>query len=156
MIPLPDAGISKVIGLLEVLFGLGNQSVTVKLAEELNFTLETLLPVIEAGEQLGLIEVAGGKVKLTEFGLRLVKGKIIERKVILKERLISLDPFKRTIDLLKTKNNSRMSRKSLQKIIRQELPKEQADRTVSKIIEWGRHADLIGYNSDLEEVYLNV
>jgi hypothetical protein len=39
-------------------------------------------------------------------------------------------------------------------VLRQDLPKDQADRMVLKIIEWGRHAGLIGYNADTEELYL--
>ena len=154
MITLPDAGISKVNGLLEVLHGRGDQSETVKLAEDLDLNKKTLLPVIEAGEILGFIEVAGGRIKLTDHGLKQVMGRIAERKVLLKERLAALEPFKRVMELLKGRKNGRIPKKSLQKVLRSDLPKEQADRTVLKIIEWGRHAGLIGYNSDTEELYL--
>ncbi|MEK6953915.1 MAG: AAA-associated domain-containing protein [Candidatus Micrarchaeota archaeon] len=156
MMILPDAGLSRVIGLLEVVHDHGNSHETVKLADELGLNLETLLPVIEAGEMLGFIDVAGGKIKLTDSGTGIVNGKILERKVAIKEKLASMEPFKRVMELLKSKKNGRMTKKSLQKVLRQELPKEQADKTASRIIEWGRHADLLGYNADSDELYLQV
>ncbi len=151
---LPDVGISKVIGLLEVLHDLGDENETVKLADELQLNLETLLPVVEAGELLGLIAITGGKIKITESGLKLVNSKILERKAAIREKVRDLEPFKKVVELLKAKKSGKMQKKSLLKVLRSELPRGQADHTLAKIIEWGRHAEIIGYNSDSEELYL--
>ncbi|MFH1750751.1 MAG: AAA-associated domain-containing protein [Candidatus Micrarchaeota archaeon] len=154
MLTLPDVGISKVIGLMEVLHDHGNADETVRLAEELSLDVETLLPVIEAGEMLGFIEVASGKITLTDSGLKLINGKILERKEAIREKVAGLEPFKRVLELLRGKKSGKVQRKSLQKALRLELSKNQADKTLAKIIEWGRHADLIGYNSDSDELFL--
>ncbi len=154
MMSLPDAGITKVVGLIEVLHDHGSEDETVKLAEYLQLDLDTLLPVVEAGEMLGFITISGGKIKLTEIGISLIGNKISERKAVIGKKVVLLEPFKKLLELLKTKKNGRIQKKTIQKILRQELPREQADKTLSKLIEWGRHVDLIGYEADSEELYL--
>ncbi|MBI5224248.1 AAA-associated domain-containing protein [Candidatus Micrarchaeota archaeon] len=151
---LPDAGITKVVGLIEVLHDHGSEDETVKLAEYLQLDLDALLPVVEAGEMLGMITVSGGKIKLTETGSSLIGNKISDRKATIGKKVALLEPFKKLLEILKTKKNGRIQKKALQKILRQDLPRESADKTLSKLIEWGRHVDLIGYESDSEELYL--
>ncbi|MEK6842922.1 MAG: AAA-associated domain-containing protein, partial [Candidatus Micrarchaeota archaeon] len=88
MMSLPDAGITKVVGLIEVLHDHGSEDETVKLAEYLQLDLDTLLPVVEAGEMLGFITISGGKIKLTEIGISLIGNKISERKAVIGKKVV--------------------------------------------------------------------
>ncbi|MFH1199990.1 MAG: AAA-associated domain-containing protein [Candidatus Micrarchaeota archaeon] len=151
---LPEAGILKVIGLLEVLHDRGGEDDTVQIVDELHMDVESLLPVTEAAELLGFITISGGKIKLTEFGNKIVKAGITERKRIVKDRLLTLDIFRKAIALVEAKKARRVSKKVLVKAIRAELIREHADKTVARIIDWGRHAGLLGYDSDSDELYL--
>ncbi|MFH1107211.1 MAG: AAA-associated domain-containing protein [Candidatus Micrarchaeota archaeon] len=151
---LPETGILKVIGLLEVLHDHGGEDETVRIVEELHMDVESLLPVTEAAELLGFVDISGGKIKLTDHGQKIIKAGITERKRIVKERLITLEAFKKTLLLLEGKKEKRIPKKLLTKVIRQDLMPQHADRTITRIIDWGRHAGLLGYDSDTDELYL--
>jgi len=151
---LPDTGISKVMGLLEILHDRGDSEETVRLVSALKLSIEDLLPVTEAAEMLGFVSISGGRIKLSEIGLKIVNGDIQSRKSILKDRLVELESFKKATSLLADKKNRRMPKRAFLKLFKAELSPEDANKTVKKIIEWGRHAGIIGYESDSDQIYL--
>jgi hypothetical protein len=58
---------------VEVMGGLSSSIDIPKLADELSGDLATFLPILDAAEMLGLVNVAEGDVSLTESGLRFQK-----------------------------------------------------------------------------------
>ena len=151
---LPDANISKVIGLLQVLAQHGGDHETFSLANDLQLHAENFLPVTEAAELLGFIAISGGRMKLTSEGRKAIAGGIRERRLAVKERLLLQPVFKKALEYLQRKNG-RCSKKSFQKALLGDLPKPQAESTLRSVIGWGRHASLIGYNSDTDEVFVS-
>ncbi|HAW59999.1 MAG TPA: hypothetical protein DCW86_00820 [Actinobacteria bacterium] len=153
--PLPRTGISTVIGLLELIDDAKGKEDIFKLAKSLQFDLEDILPVIDASELLGLAEVIDGDIKLTPTGKRLVEADVNERKLVIKQQLKKLKPFQETIAALKTKEDKRMDREFFVELFEAHLSEEDAENLVHTIIDWGRYAELIGYNLDTEEMYLD-
>ncbi len=150
---LPDANITKVIGLLQILHQRGGEHETVNLANDLQMHAENLLPVTEAAEVLGFLTISGGKMKLTAEGKKAISGSIQERRQAVKERLLTLPIFKKAIELL-SKRNRKMHKRSFQKALLSDLPKLHSDSTLKSVIGWGRHASLLGYNADTDELFL--
>ncbi len=153
--PLPRTGISAVIGLLELIDDAKGREDIFKLAQSLQFDLEDILPIIDATELLGLAEVVDGDIKLTPTGKKLIEADVNGRKLIIKEQLKKLKPFQEVIAILKAKEDRHMDREFFRELFEVHLPEEDAENLVHTIIEWGRYAELIGYNLDTEEVYLD-
>ncbi len=152
---LPDVSVSRIFGLLEVLHNRQGVEETVKLATDLDLQLDEVLPVLEASERLGLMEVKSGKMRLSKNGFALVEGGIEKRKKMLREKLLQIKPFAMIIEFLKTRKNHRTNKRAVHKLLSAELSKQYADQTIKRIIDWGRYAELIGYNSETDELYLS-
>ncbi len=98
--PLMPANVKpgQVIGLVEVVGGLGPRVDVSTLADELGADIAVLLPIIDASEMLGLVKNDRGEVVLTDSGAEFQKQ--VKRKVtLLKSRLMGIEPFKTAIGM---------------------------------------------------------
>jgi hypothetical protein len=88
----------QVISLVEIVGGLGSTIDASKLADEFGADLQTLLPILDTGEMLGLVRVERGEVSLTEFGLKFQK--TTKQKIrLLKDQISKIEPFKTSLEL---------------------------------------------------------
>jgi NitT/TauT family transport system ATP-binding protein len=88
----------QVMGLVDVAAELGALTDLSRLADELGDDIDTLLPILDTAEMLGLVEVKKGIVSLTLLGSRFHKAR--RNKIhLIRERLSRLEPFKTAIDL---------------------------------------------------------
>ena len=61
--PLPDASVGGLAGLVEIVYANGGQSGLADLAEELNFEIDDLLPLVDAAAMLGLVTIDDGELE---------------------------------------------------------------------------------------------
>lgn len=90
---LPTAGVNRVFGLLDLLRAYNGKTDVANLTLDLRIALDELLPIIDTAEYLGLVSVQQGEITLSDLGKKAVNGKIPERKKIVHDRLIGLEPF---------------------------------------------------------------
>ena len=98
--PLPDAGLTLVFGLLELLEDRGGREDGYKIARDLNFKFGDLLKVMKAAEILGFVSTPAGDAVLEPLGKQLLEAKINERKIIVREQLKKHGLFSYFIRLL--------------------------------------------------------
>ncbi len=151
---LPDINLSKVIGLIELLNDEVEPVETVALADELHLDLDHVIPLLDAAELLGLVQSASGRLSLTQAGKKFVDAGLIERRKLLKESISTTPVVKKVTDLLSSRRSKKMNKKSLLKYFKTDLSDNDAETNVARLIEWGRHAELLGYDSDSDQVYL--
>ncbi len=149
---LPDVGISRITGLLEVVHDNKDAIETARVAMDLDLEFDELLPVIEAAELLGFVELKSGRICLTRQGKELVAGGLAKRRALFKKQLLSVSFFKNVRGVLEKKK--RVKKRALIKYCRQRLTKKEAEKTIERLIGWGRHAEAFGYDSEKEELYL--
>lgn len=94
-------GITELRGVIEIIKENGGALSLSKLAEESEEEIDTLLPLLDAGEMLGLCEVKDGVAKLTEEGRRL---KLSNISSILSKKLKEIEPFSTIISILGKKS----------------------------------------------------
>ena len=82
---------------------LGNKSDVAGIASKQGLELVDLLPILDSGEMLGLIQVRAGDVSITEKGHLFIVVSPKVRKKILRETLIQLDVFKKLVETHQTK-----------------------------------------------------
>ena len=152
--PLPRAGIGSVIGLLEIIDDAGGKDDVFKLARGLQMELDDILPVIDAGKLLGLIEVKDGDVSLTQTGSSLLRSDVNGRKELLGTQLAKLKVFQQVMNVLKSKRNREVRRDYFVDLFEAKMSDDDAASLLKTIIDWGRYAELIGYDRNEDVLYL--
>ena len=153
---LPQIGISEILGLVELLIAKGGREDIYKLAAELKMEFGQTLTVIRGAELLGLVNTPGGDVVIEALGEKMSRSKINERKLIIKSQLEKLPIFSKVILLLKEDENHEITRDQILEKLAQMIPNENSEQTFDTMVNWGRYAELFGYNDDAEKFYLDL
>jgi len=98
--PLPSTGISKILGMCEILDDKGGREDTFALARDLHMPFSEVLLVIKAAEMLALIDTPGHEAQLTAFGKSVLAAPIHEKKKMLGEQMLKLNVFQHVVKLL--------------------------------------------------------
>lgn len=154
--PLPQIGISEILGLVELLKHKGGREDIYKLAAELKMEFGDTLTVIRGAEMLGLVHTPGGDVVLEALGDKVTKSKIAARKKIIKEQVAKLPIFKKVSDFLNEREDKQATRDQLLEILAELIPTDHNENTFKTIVNWGRYSELFGYNDDTQTFYLDV
>src|SRR5262249_55047059 len=88
--PLPPAGPSEILGLLEYLDARGGQEDVFRIASDTQREFGTLINVVNAAEMLDLVETPKRLVRLAPEGIRMVRAQIADRKVLWRQRILTL------------------------------------------------------------------
>lgn len=153
--PIPQVGISRVIGLLEVLDDAGGRYDVFRLARDVNYEFGEILRVLKGAEMLGLVETPGADVVLTSTGGQMLRGRVNNRKKLLKEQLKKLAIFRTVVEALQRSEDHRADEDAFLEIFAIHLPSEDPESMLKTVIDWGRYAELIGYSPDDQQVYLD-
>lgn len=139
----------QVIGLVEVVGGLGTAVDVAKLADEFGSDLVTLLPILDTGEMLGLVKVDKGDISLTEFGLKFQRTSKNKIK-LLKDQLAKIEPFKTTIALANENGDAsavEVAEALWERDIRWHHTPEMNETLIQQLlIHWAIYAGLLRYN----------
>jgi len=153
--PLPDCALTLVYGLLELLEDRGGREDGYKIARDLNFNFGDLLKVMKAAEILGFVSTPAGDAVLEPPGKQFLDAKVNERKLILRQQLKKHSLFSYFIRLLHGQENKSLTKDVVLSHLAMLLPNEKPERQFHTLVNWGRHAELFGYNKDEDRFYLD-
>ncbi|MFU2157781.1 MULTISPECIES: AAA-associated domain-containing protein [Caldisericum] len=153
--PLPYVEVGKLIGLLVYLEDSDGKVDIYMIPEDIEIEADELISLLRLAQMLGFVEVSEGDVFLTDLGHELVDGDENKRKLIFKESLKKLPIFKKVINILIKATENSIDRDDLLELLQEEMSEQEAEETLKSIIELGRYAELIGYNPEDKEVYLD-
>lgn len=153
--PIPQVAISKIIGLLEVLDDAGGRYDVFRLARDINYEFGEILQVIKAAEMLELVVTPGADVILTGTGGTLLRGKVNARKKLLKDQIKKIALFRTVLEALQRTDDQRADEDAFLEIFALHLPAENSEAVLKTVIDWGRYAELIGYNPEDQQLYLD-
>ncbi len=153
--PIPETNLPRVFGLLEVLDDRGGKEDGYKLARELNYNFGELLKVMKAAEVLGFVDTPRGDIVLEPLGKRFLESDINQRKIILRERLKQHGLFSYFVRLLRGQEDRSLPKEMIIEHLTILLPNENAVRLFGTMVNWGRFAELFGYNQDDDRFYLD-
>ncbi len=154
-VPLPDAPIGMLTGLLELLADRGGRDDLYHLGSELLLEVDDLLPVTEAAELLGLAVVREGDMVLTEQGMRFAGADVSGRKAMFAAQISGLPVFALIRRVLENKRHHTAPREFFRALLADELSEVQADGQLDTAVAWGRYAELFAYDPTAEEFYLD-
>jgi len=126
-----------------------------RLAQDLHMEVDDLLPIVEAAEILGLVKVAQGDISLSAMGCEFLEQSIDGRKRVVREQLLSNVRHARQIySLLRNRKSGRMSEDIVLDILEKHFGEEGARRQLSTLYDWGRYAEIFGYDAPAGEIFL--
>jgi NitT/TauT family transport system ATP-binding protein len=153
--PIPDCQMTWVFGLLETLEDRGGRDDGYKIARDLQFKFSDLLKVMKTAEILGFVSTPDGDVVLEPLGKQFIESDINQRKLMLRDRLKQLGLFAYLVRLLRAQEDRSLSKEVVLEHLAMLLPNEKPERMFSTIVNWGRYAELFGYNKDEDRFYLD-
>lgn len=153
--PEPYTGISRIIGLLKILKEKGGASDLYQLGVDLHLELGEELQIVKAAESLGFVVTPESDISLTPLGEEILEKDINGRKRLIRERLLTLPLFSRVLEWLVEEEEESMSEEALKTRIGEAFPHEDVYTAFFMLVNWGRYAELFGYNAAREELYVD-
>ena len=147
---LPHARPGGVSGkLLEILADATGREDIYKLADELAFEIDDLLPTVEAAAMLGFVKVAEGDVEITDAGRTFVDSDVLERKELFSKAAVEHAVLIRQITrALEKKANHRLNDEFFHDILDEHFTESETQLQLETAIVWGRFAELFDHDSN--------
>jgi NitT/TauT family transport system ATP-binding protein len=151
--PLPQATVGGLAGLVEIVHanrgsvGLGD------LANELNFEIDDLLPLVDAAVMLDFIEVNDGQLALTATGKTFTTADIQHSKEIFADAARHRAPLVRTIcKALASSSDGDLRAEFFLDLLRRGFSSDDARQQLDTAIDWGRYGELYDYDTDSDQI----
>lgn len=153
--PLPDATVGGLAGLVEIVFAHNGQTDLPDLATELSFEVDDLLPLVDAAQMLGMLEVEGAQAFLTDTGRDWYTADILTSKQIFAGLVLKRAPLVRTIvKALENSNDGALREDFFRDLLRRGFSAEDTEKQLDLAIGWGRYGELFDYDADSGELVL--
>ncbi len=153
--PLPHARVGALTGFLELLAERGGREDLHRLAGDLQLEVDDLLPLVDAAALLGFARVEDGDAVLTAEGSAFVEAPILVRKDLFRRHLLSRPTLVSRIHAaLQAKHDRRLPDAFFLDVLEKHFSAEEARRQLATAIDWGRYAELFGFEDDTDELFL--
>jgi NitT/TauT family transport system ATP-binding protein len=152
--PLPDAGASQIIGLMEVIEDRGGRENVFALAEDLGREFGQILAVVKAAELLDFVETPRQDVMLTEVGKRFLASSIPDRKVVFREQVRKLRIFVEVVEAIQRSERWEIDEDVVASSLALHLPYEDPGTMLRTLVNWGRHADLFDHDPERQKLFM--
>jgi NitT/TauT family transport system ATP-binding protein len=148
-VPLPVVSVGGMAGLLEILLARGGEDGLAELADDLNFEVDALLPLVDGVGMLGLAEVSGPRIELTGQGREFAEADILTSKHLFARLAAERAPLVRAIvHALRASADGDLREGFFVDLLRRGFSEEEARRQLETAISWGRYAELFDYDAD--------
>jgi NitT/TauT family transport system ATP-binding protein len=153
--PLPEVSVGGMAGLLEIVVALGGSASLSDLADELNFEVDDLLPLVDAAEMLGFVTTADAKLSVTEPGREFANADILTSKQLFAQHAAARVPLVRAIVQALTATEDHSLREGFfLDLLRRGFSMQEARKQLDVAIDWGRYGELFDYDSDSGDLVL--
>lgn len=147
--PLPVVSVGGMAGLLEILLARGGEDGLAEIADDLNFEIDDLLPLVDALTLLGLAAVDGPRIELTDQGREFAEADILTSKQVFARLAAERAPLVRAIvHALRASADGDLREGFFVDVLRRGFSEEEARRQLDTAISWGRYAELFDYDAD--------
>ena len=149
----PAVRIGAIAGFLELLED--RQGDLYRLAQELLLELDDVFPIVEAAKMMKLVDLQEGDVYLTAIGKVFIEGSIDEKKAVIGQQMLGNIRLIQQIDRLLSANPAqRISEDLVLEILEVSFAPEAAKQQLKTAIDWGRYAEIYGYDEPAGVIYL--
>jgi NitT/TauT family transport system ATP-binding protein len=127
-----------------------------RLAEQLSFEIDDLLPIVDAAHQLGFLKVEEGDAQITPEGHEFANAEILRQKELFRKAVLANVTILRQITrTLETKRDHSAPEELFHDLLDEHFSDEEAKRQLETAISWGRYAELFEYDASRQRLYLH-
>jgi NitT/TauT family transport system ATP-binding protein len=153
--PLPEVSAGGLSGLLEILAARGGEDGLAELAEDFNFEIDDLLPLVDASVMLGMARVADAQITITEQGRAFAAADIDTGKKLFAQAAADRAPLiKAIVKALRATPDGSLREGFFLDLLRRGFSAEEARHQLGIAIDWGRYAELFEYDAERGELLL--
>ncbi|MDW8222327.1 MAG: nitrate/sulfonate/bicarbonate ABC transporter ATP-binding protein [Gemmatales bacterium] len=152
--PLPQAGASEIIGLLEYLDSHGGSEDLFRIAYTTGRHFDQVIRIVAAAELLGFVDTPKRMVCLEPLGRQFLRADTELRKSIWSEQLLKLKLFHEIYDILQRHPEHALERDFVLETIIFRLPEEDYETTFRTFVNWARYGNLFAYDETRELLFL--
>jgi NitT/TauT family transport system ATP-binding protein len=145
---LPHARPGGIAGLLELLLDKGGRDDIYRLADDLAFEIDDLLPIVDAAQLLGFLKVEEGDAAITETGAEYGNSEILRQKEIFRDaaqaNVLLLRQIRRALD---AKSDHTVPEDFFLDMLDEQFSEEESLRQLETAVNWGRYAELFDFDA---------
>jgi NitT/TauT family transport system ATP-binding protein len=145
---LPHARPGGVAGLLELLLDKGGRDDIYRLADDLAFEVDDLLPIVDAAQLLGFLKIEEGDAAITPSGAEFANSEILRQKELFRdaavENVLLLRQIRRALD---SKSDHTVPEEFFLDMLDEQFSEEECLRQMETAVAWGRYAEVFDYDA---------
>ena len=155
-VPLPEVSAGGLSGLLEILAARGGSDGLAELADDLSFEVDDLLPLVDAAVLLGLAEVHGADLEITDAGREFATADINSSKLLFGKLAAERAPLiKAIVNGLRATADGTLREGFFLDLLRRGFSDDEARQQLDIAIDWGRYGELFDLDSNTGQLTLD-
>jgi len=145
---LPHARPGGMAGLLELLLDKGGRDDIYRLADDLAFEIDDLLPIVDAAQLLGFLQIEEGDAAITASGTEFANSEILRQKELFRDAAVANVLLLRQIRrALESKSDHTVREDFFLDMLDEQFSEEECLRQMETAVAWGRYAELFDYDA---------
>ncbi len=152
--PMPPAGPSEIIGLIEYLDARGGREDIFKIAADTNHEFGQLIAITKAAEMLDFVDTPKRNVVLEPLGKKVVSVSPEERLELFRQALLRLRLFREVRGMLERSGKKEVEADLVYEVLAINLPHENYEALFETLVRWGRFGELFTYDENTKRLAL--
>ena len=145
---LPHARPGGMAGLLELLLDKGGRDDIYRLADDLAFEIDDLLPIVDASQLLGFLKIEEGDAAITPSGEEFANSEILRQKELFRdaalENVLLLRQIRRALE---TKSDHTVPEEFFLDMLDEQFSEVECLRQMETAVTWGRYAQIFDFDA---------
>jgi len=152
---LPHARPGGIAGLLELLLDKGGRDDVYRMADDLAFEIDDLLPIVDAAQLLGFLVIAEGDATITPAGEEFANSEILRQKELFRDAAVANILLLRQIQrALETKSDHTIPEDFFLDMLDEQFSEDECLRQMETAVAWGRYAELFEFDAGRRRFFL--
>jgi NitT/TauT family transport system ATP-binding protein len=152
---LPHARPGGIAGLLELLIDHQGKDDIYRLADDLAFEIDDLLPIVDAAQLLDFLRIEEGDAVITPAGREYAESEILRQKMLFREAAVEHVLLLRQITrALQNKSDHTVPEEFFLDMLDEQFSEEETQRQLETAINWGRYAELLDFDASRRRFFL--
>jgi len=151
---IPAAGVSEMLGLLEILKDSEETINVFDLSARIAKDFGETIAIVKAAEMLNLVDTPKDDVLMTELGWYFLADPLPARKTLFKQAIMKLRLFQILLEQLEEAPDNRVAAEEVLEHLAALLPYDHSDKLFETLVAWGRYAEILDYDQDTNTLYL--
>src|SRR5580692_9538665 len=145
---LPHARPGGIAGLLELLLDHHGKDDIYRLADDLAFEIDDLLPIVDAAQLLGFLTVTEGDAAITPIGTEYANGEILRQKELFRTAAVTnVLLLRQIVRAIEAKSDRTVPEDFFHDMLDEQFSEDETLRQLETAINWGRYAELFDFDA---------